>query len=109
MKSTFSSIITKAATMIMSIIPMHAIASVPPGDDSVVLKVISLAADHNRTMEHLDVLTNRFGGRPLGSDAYTHAPTGPHTCSANGVLKSIRNMPGKSPSGSPADHGPDVW
>ena len=41
--------------------------------DPVVNKVISIAAEDNRTMEHLDVVTNRFGGRPIGSDAYNHA------------------------------------
>lgn len=41
--------------------------------DPVVEKVISLAAKDNQTMNHLDILCNRFGGRPLGSDAYDNA------------------------------------
>lgn len=41
--------------------------------DSVVKKVISLAAEDNQTMKHLDVMTNRFGGRLLGSGAYEDA------------------------------------
>lgn len=42
-------------------------------NDPVVQRVISLAAGDNQTMEHLDILCNRFGGRPLGSDAYENA------------------------------------
>lgn len=41
--------------------------------DPVVEKVIAIAAQDNQTMDHLDVLCNRFGGRPLGSDAYNNA------------------------------------
>lgn len=41
--------------------------------DPVVQKIISIEAEGNQTMNHLDVMTNRFGGRLLGSDAYTHA------------------------------------
>ncbi len=42
-------------------------------DDKTIQKIIELAISDNRTMEHLDILTNRFGGRPLGSDAYSNA------------------------------------
>lgn len=41
--------------------------------DSVVKKVISLASEDNQTMKHLDVMTNRIGGRLLGSAAYEDA------------------------------------
>ncbi len=41
--------------------------------DHVVEKVISVAAQDNQTMNHLDILCNRFGGRLLGSDAYDNA------------------------------------
>ncbi|MBE6287368.1 MAG: M20/M25/M40 family metallo-hydrolase [Mediterranea massiliensis] len=40
---------------------------------SVVKKIIELGTTDNRTMHHLDVLTNRFGGRLVGSDAYENA------------------------------------
>jgi hypothetical protein len=39
----------------------------------VVDRIIELGKTDNRTMHHLDVLTNRFGGRITGSDAYTNA------------------------------------
>jgi hypothetical protein len=41
--------------------------------DSTVRKIIELGRNDNRVMQHLDVLTNRFGGRPVGSDAYENA------------------------------------
>jgi carboxypeptidase Q len=41
--------------------------------DSVVEKIISIGKTDNQTMDHLDVLCNRFGGRPIGSDAYENA------------------------------------
>lgn len=40
---------------------------------SVVKKIIEIGTTDNRTMHHLDVLTNRFGGRLVGSDAYENA------------------------------------
>ena len=41
--------------------------------DKAVRQIIEAGTTDNRTMEHLDVLTNRFGGRPIGSDAYDNA------------------------------------
>lgn len=38
-----------------------------------VTKIINEGRENNLTMEHLDILTNRFGGRLLGSDAYENA------------------------------------
>jgi hypothetical protein len=39
----------------------------------VIDKIIELGKTDNRTMHHLDVITNRFGGRLVGSDAYNNA------------------------------------
>lgn len=36
-------------------------------------KIIELGTTDNRTMHHLDVISNRFGGRLVGSDAYENA------------------------------------
>ncbi len=44
-----------------------------PQNDNVVRKIIEIGKTDNRTMEHLDILCNRFGGRPIGSDAYENA------------------------------------
>lgn len=42
-------------------------------DDLVVKKIIEIGKTDNQTMKHLDILCNRFGGRPIGSDAYENA------------------------------------
>jgi len=41
--------------------------------DPIVEKIIEIGKTDNRTMHHLDVLCNRFGGRLVGSDAYENA------------------------------------
>ena len=41
--------------------------------DTIVEKIIAIANNDNQTMNHLDVMTNRFGGRLLGSAAYEDA------------------------------------
>ncbi len=41
--------------------------------DSVVNRIIEIGKTDNQSMHHLDVLCNRFGGRPIGSDAYENA------------------------------------
>ena len=42
-------------------------------NDPVIGKVIKMGKTDNRTMDHLDILSNRFGGRLVGSDAYENA------------------------------------
>jgi len=39
----------------------------------VVGRILEIGQTDNRTMDHLDVLSNRFGGRLIGSDAYDNA------------------------------------
>lgn len=41
--------------------------------DKVVKTIIEKGQTDNRTMKHLDILSNHFGGRILGSDAYENA------------------------------------
>lgn len=41
--------------------------------DKVIDRIIEIGKTDNRTMHHLDVITNRFGGRLVGSDAYENA------------------------------------
>lgn len=36
-------------------------------------EIIRIGQTDNRTMDYLDILTNRFGGRLIGSDAYDNA------------------------------------
>ncbi len=42
-------------------------------NDEAIAKIISVGTTDNRVMDHLDILTNRFGGRLIGSDAYENA------------------------------------
>lgn len=42
-------------------------------DRKVIDKIMEISEADNQTMEHLDVLCNRFGGRLIGSDAYENA------------------------------------
>lgn len=42
-------------------------------NDKVNKNIIEIGQTDNQTMQHLDVLCNRFGGRPVGSDAYDNA------------------------------------
>ncbi len=39
----------------------------------VIEKIIEIGTSDNQTMDHLDILCNRIGGRPIGSDAYETA------------------------------------
>ena len=41
-----------------------------PAQEAAVNKIIETGRSDNQVMNHLDILTNRFGGRPIGSDAY---------------------------------------
>jgi hypothetical protein len=41
--------------------------------DPVVERIIEIGQTDNRTMHHLDILSNRFGGRLTGSDSYNNA------------------------------------
>ena len=40
---------------------------------AVVEKIIEIGQQDNQATHQLDILTNRFGGRPIGSDAYENA------------------------------------
>lgn len=42
-------------------------------DRKVIRDIIEIGTNDNRSMDHLDVLSNRFGGRLVGSDAYENA------------------------------------
>lgn len=48
-------------------------AGVQAQRDPVIERIIAEGTINNQTMHHLDILCNRFGGRPVGSDAYTNA------------------------------------
>lgn len=63
----------KQFTLLVLVAQMLLCFSNVQAQDAVVSKVIETAAKENLTMHHLDVLSNRIGGRLLGSDAYENA------------------------------------
>ncbi|MDZ5636224.1 M28 family metallopeptidase [Janthinobacterium sp. GMG1] len=44
-----------------------------PSGDATARRIVALGTSEPRAMDWLDILSNRFGGRMAGSDAYTHA------------------------------------
>lgn len=59
-------VLTCAALACMAIAPIVA-------QDAAVKKIIEMGQTDNQVMHQLDILTNRFGGRLIGSDAYENA------------------------------------
>ncbi len=61
---------TATTTLLLSfLISLFSLAQTDP----VVEKIIEIGTTDNQTMQHLDVLCNRFGGRLIGSDAFENA------------------------------------
>jgi hypothetical protein len=58
-------------------------AAIVSAQNKVTLKIMEMGKTDNQTMKHLDVLSNRIGPRPIGSDAYENA-----TYWVAGLLKS---------------------
>ncbi|WP_219134315.1 M28 family metallopeptidase [Janthinobacterium sp. UMAB-60] len=48
-------------------------ATSSPSGDATARRIVALGTSDPRAMDWLDILSNRFGGRMAGSDAYTHA------------------------------------
>ncbi len=64
----------KIAVLSLGLVSLGGITLLPAQvNDPVVKKIIETGISDNRAMDHLDVLSNRFGGRLLGSDAYSNA------------------------------------
>lgn len=59
--------------LLISLALVAAFAMPGASQDKVVRKVLELGRTDNQVMNHLDVLTNRFGGRPVGSHALEDA------------------------------------
>ena len=62
----------KRTILLFAAMACMAVSSLP-AQDAAVNKIIETGRTDNRVMNHLDILTNRFGGRPIGSDAYDNA------------------------------------
>lgn len=59
--------------IVLSLLLLSLLVTGAPQTDSVVEKIIELGRADNRVMRHLDILTNRIGGRVIGSAAYEEA------------------------------------
>ncbi len=58
---------------IICLLPVFCTQSVSAQQNKVINSIIQIGQTDNQTMNHLDILTNRFGGRLIGSDAYENA------------------------------------
>lgn len=62
----------KRTILILSAITLLSVSAFGQ-QNKVTNRIIEIGTTDNRTMQHLDVLANRIGGRPVGSDAYDNA------------------------------------
>lgn len=65
----------KLSSILCAILIIALVPALRAQDKKVIDKIIELGINDNRTMDHLDVLSNRIGGRIVGSDAYASATT----------------------------------
>jgi hypothetical protein len=63
----------KRHSFVFLIISVLLISSAFAQTDPVVKKIIEIGTTDNRVMDHLDILSNRIGGRLIGSGAYEDA------------------------------------
>ncbi len=60
-------------TTLLALFILYPLSVYSQDHKAVIEKIIEIGRQDNRTMHHLDILTNRIGGRPIGSDAYENA------------------------------------
>jgi hypothetical protein len=58
---------------LLSIMMVVSFSTLSAQDSKVINNIIKIGQTDNQTMNHLDILTNRFGGRILGSSSYDNA------------------------------------
>lgn len=63
----------KVYSILLSLSLAFCFSTVSAQQDKTVKAIIQIGQTDNQTMNHLDVLSNRFGGRLIGSDAYENA------------------------------------
>jgi len=63
----------KICNTLLSFLLIFSFSAVSAQESKVVNNIIKIGQTDNQTMNHLDVLTNRFGGRILGSSSYENA------------------------------------
>ena len=64
---------SKLVTTLLIAYALLSVSNTVAQTNPVVKKIIEISQSDNQTMQHLDILCNRFGGRPIGSDAYENA------------------------------------
>jgi len=63
----------KANLTLVSLLMLLTFSTASAQQNKAVKTIIAIGQTDNQTMSHLDILTNRFGGRILGSDAFDNA------------------------------------
>ena len=63
----------RSLQLVLILLTALLVSAAGPQADSVVDKIIDLGTTDNQVMRHLDILTNRIGGRVIGSAAYDEA------------------------------------
>ncbi len=58
---------------LLSILMIFSFSTVSAQESKVINNIIKIGQTDNQTMNHLDILTNRFGGRILGSSSFDNA------------------------------------
>ncbi|KQM55179.1 hypothetical protein ASE69_17635 [Sphingomonas sp. Leaf208] len=74
-----------------------------------VRRIVALGMTDPRTMDWLDIPSNRFGGRMADSDAYTHAAQWPRTQLQGWEVPMELEDAGQMPLGSTAVLGRLGW
>ncbi len=63
----------RKSVLFLSIVCALSVSVQLVAQDPVIDKIIQIGQTDNQTMHHIDILTNRFGGRLVGSDAFENA------------------------------------
>jgi hypothetical protein len=82
-----------------TVIVLFFFCSATAQNDKVIGEIIRLGQTDNQTMNHLDVISNRFGGRLVGSDAYENAAAWCATMFKKWGLEVIMDEVGSVPVG----------
>ena len=63
----------KISFSLLIILMIVSFSTLSAQESKVINSIINIGQTDNQTMNHLDILTNRFGGRILGSSSYDNA------------------------------------
>ncbi|MBN2416836.1 M20/M25/M40 family metallo-hydrolase [bacterium] len=89
--------VTAAVVVLLTALSLHAQNFPATTDDPALRNIIEIGQTDNKTMTWLDYFTNRFGGRYIGSDAYTNAANWAvyqfHSWGVQAELQEVGEMP----------------